>query len=107
MHINCHTYYSFKYGTLSVEDLVAEAKKHKLDALALTDINSTSAVFPYIREAQKNGIHPVIGIDFRNGNQSQYIGLARNQDGFYELNRHLSEHLMRKLPFKKQGTGDG
>ena len=34
MYLNCHSYYSFKYGTLSVEQLVAEAKKQKLDALA-------------------------------------------------------------------------
>ena len=100
MHLNCHTYYSFKYGTLSVEELVAEAKKRKLDALALTDINSTSAVFPFIREAQRNGIHPVIGIDFRNGSHPRYIGLAKNQDGFYALNLHLSQHLMHKRPFE-------
>jgi error-prone DNA polymerase len=82
MYLNCHSHFSFKYGSLSVGDLIAEAKKHKLDALALTDINSTAGVFPFIREAQKKGIHPVIGIDFRNGIQQQYIGLAQNQEGF-------------------------
>ena len=102
MHLNCHSYFSFKYGTLSVEQLVVEAKKQKLDALALTDINSCSGVFPFIREAQKNGVHPVIGIDFRNGSKQQFIGLAKNQEGFYELNRHLSHHLMNKLPFPKK-----
>lgn len=99
MYLNCHSYFSFKYGTLSVEALVAEAKKHKLDALALTDINSVSGIFPFIREAQKNGIHPVIGIDFRNGTDRQYIGLAKNQAGFCELNLHLSHHLIHKQPF--------
>jgi len=99
MYLNCHSHYSFKYGTLSVEALVAEAKKHKLDALALSDINSTSGVFPFIREAQQNGIHPVIGIDFRNGINQQYIGLAQNQDGFYALNLHLSHHLVHQQPF--------
>ncbi|WP_234364090.1 hypothetical protein [Lunatibacter salilacus] len=64
--------------------MVAEAKKYKLDALTLTHINCTSAVFPFIQEAQKNAIHPVIGIDFRNGTRRQYIGLARNQDGIHE-----------------------
>ncbi|EPR67357.1 DNA polymerase III subunit alpha [Cyclobacterium qasimii] len=102
MHLNCHSHYSFKYGTLSVEQLVAEAKKQKLDALALTDINSCSGVFPFIREAQKNGVHPVIGIDFRNGSKQQFIGLAKNQEGFYELNRYLSHHLMNKLPFPER-----
>lgn len=102
MFINCHSYYSFKYGTLSIEGLVSEAKSKKLDALALTDINSVSGVFPFIKEAQKNGIHPVIGIDFRNGVKQQYIGLAKNQEGFYELNLHLSQHRTKEIPFREK-----
>lgn len=100
MFINCHSHFSFKYGTMSVEALIAEAKGKRLDALALTDINCTAGIFPFIRAAQKAGIHPVIGIDFRNGVQQQYIGLARNQEGFFELNKHLSEHLVHKREFK-------
>ncbi len=99
MYLNCHSYYSFKYGTLSIEALVSEAKSKKLDALALTDINSVAGVFPFIREAQQKGIHPVIGIDFRNGVKQQYIGLAKNQEGFYELNLHLSHHRTKGIPF--------
>lgn len=102
MFINCHSYYSFKYGTLSIEGLVREAKSKKLDALALTDINSVAGVFPFIKEAQKNGIHPVIGIDFRNGVKQQYIGLAKNQEGFYELNLHLSQHRTKGIAFKEK-----
>ncbi|SHO60592.1 DNA polymerase III subunit alpha [Algoriphagus zhangzhouensis] len=99
MFINCHSHFSFKYGTQSVDALISEAKSKKLDALALTDINSTAGVFPFIRAAQKAGIHPVIGIDFRNGTNQQYIGLAKNQEGFFELNEHLSHHLTHKRPF--------
>jgi DNA polymerase-3 subunit alpha len=99
MFLNCHSHFSFKYGTMSVEALIAEAKGKKLDALALTDINCTAGIFPFIRAAQKSGIHPVIGIDFRNVTQQQYIGLARNQEGLYELNRHLSDHLVHKKEF--------
>lgn len=99
MFLNCHSHFSFKYGTMSVEALIAEAKGKKLDAFALTDINCTAGVFPFIRAAQKAGIHPVIGIDFRNGTSQRYIGLAKNQEGFYELNLHLSEHLTQKKDF--------
>ena len=102
MFINCHSHFSFKYGTMSVDALIKEAKSKRLDAFALTDINCTAGVFPFIRAAQRAGIHPVIGIDFRNGNQQQYIGLARNQEGFYELNSHLSDHLIHKKPFGKR-----
>lgn len=102
MFINCHSHFSFKYGTMSMEALIAEAKGKRLDSLALTDINCTAGVFPFMRAAQKAGIHPVIGIDFRNGVQQQYIGLAQNQEGFFELNKHLSEHLTRKREFKSK-----
>lgn len=87
---------------MSVEALIAEAKGKKLDSLALTDINSVAGVFPFIREAQKNGIHPVIGIDFRNGVKQQYVGLAKNQEGFYELNLHLSQHRTKGIPFREK-----
>ncbi|MDF2158491.1 PHP domain-containing protein [Algoriphagus sp. CAU 1675] len=99
MFLNCHSHFSFKYGTLSVDSLIAEAKDKKLDAFALTDINCTAGIFPFVRAAQKAGIHPVIGVDFRNGSRQQYIVLARNQEGFYELNLHLSQHLIRKKEF--------
>ncbi|MCH7397609.1 DNA polymerase III subunit alpha [Belliella sp. DSM 107340] len=99
MFINSHSYYSFKYGTLSITELIDEAKSKKLDALALTDINCVAGVFPFIREAQKRGIHPVIGIDFRNGSKQQYIGLAKNQEGFHELNLHLSQHRVKGFSF--------
>jgi len=102
MFINCHSHFSFKYGTMSVAALVADAKAKRIDAFALTDINCTAGLFPFIHAAQKAGIHPVIGIDFRNGSSQSYVGLAQNQEGFYELNSHLSDHLVHKKPFEKR-----
>jgi DNA polymerase-3 subunit alpha len=43
MYLNCHTYYSFKYGTFGPEELLQEAKAKGIPTLALTDINNTSA----------------------------------------------------------------
>ncbi|MCH8904629.1 MAG: DNA polymerase III subunit alpha [Bacteroidetes bacterium] len=93
MLLNCHTYYSYKYGTVSIEQLLQEAKDKGYNSFALTDINSTSACLEYIRQCQGEGINPVVGIDFRNGVEQKYIGIARNNDGFRELNEHLSAFL--------------
>ena len=49
--------------------------------------------------APKYGIRPVLGIDFRNGATQQYVGIARNNEGFKELNEHLSIHLHKKKNF--------
>ena len=54
MYLNCHTFYSLKYGTLSPQQLVSEALDKGAEALALTDINNTSAAFEFYRECQKH-----------------------------------------------------
>ena len=50
--------------------------------------------------AQKN-IRPVAGIEFRNDNELQYIGIARNNKGLQELNEFLSNLNFNKssVPF--------
>ncbi|WP_040670679.1 DNA polymerase III subunit alpha [Nitritalea halalkaliphila] len=102
MFINCHSYYSFKYGTMSIETLIAEALRVRADAIALTDINSTAGIFPFLQQAQRHNVHAVVGIDFRDGSRPRYIGLAKNQEGLYELNKHLSEVLAAGGPFPQR-----
>lgn len=93
MYLNAHSYFSFKYGVMSTDDLLEQAQQKGLTALALTDINSTAGCIRFIRDAPKFGIRPVVGIDFRNGTQQQFVALARNNEGFQELNVFLSKHL--------------
>jgi DNA polymerase-3 subunit alpha len=40
----------------------------------------------------------VAGIEFRNDNELQYIGIARNNNGMRELNEFLSKHNFEKTP---------
>lgn len=98
MYINCHSYYSLNYGLVSPEKLVEKAKSQGLKTLALTDINNVSGVFPFVRACKKQGIHPIVGIEFRDKDQDLcYIGLAKDQTGFAVLNRHLSESYERGI----------
>ena len=93
MLLNCHTYYSFCYGTYAIEELLDTVRENGYYSFALTDINNTSACLETIRLAGEKGVRPILGIDFRNQTQQQYVGIAQNNEGFYELNSHLSEHL--------------
>lgn len=93
MYLNCHTYYSLRYGTIRPERLLAIASENGLNTLALTDINSTSACLDFVRLSSKYKIKPVLGIDFRNGAQQQFILVARNNQGFYNINEYLSGFL--------------
>lgn len=98
MYLNCHTYYSLRYGTFSEIELLELAKSNDVSCLALTDINNTSACLSFIKQAKKHNIKPLIGVDFRNGAKQQFVGIAKNNTGFQELNSLLSHHLENKKP---------
>lgn len=102
MYLNCHTYYSLRFGTFSEIDLLELAKQNSLDALALTDINNTSACLNFIRKAKDYNIKPIVGIDFRNGAEQQFVGIAKNNKGFQELNGFLSYHSHNKKDISNQ-----
>ncbi|WP_425076183.1 DNA polymerase III subunit alpha [Psychroserpens sp. S379A] len=96
MYLNCHTYYSLRYGTFSEIELLELAKENNVDCLALTDINNTSACLNFIRKTKEFNIKPIVGIDFRNGSKQLYVGIAKNNEGFKELNVFLSYHSEQK-----------
>ena len=99
MYLNCHTYYSLRYGSISIELLVETAVALGVKSLALTDINNTSAVFDFVKLCQKNEIKPVIGVEFRNEDELMYVALAKNTDGFSEINGFSSDYKLVKKPF--------
>ena len=78
---------------MSQEQLLLEAKQKGANTIALTDINNTSGILDFFRLSAKHGIKPIAGIDFRNGITKQFVGLAKNIEGFGELNQFLSSHL--------------
>jgi len=99
LFLNCHSYYSLRYGTLPVETLVAEAVKNEVKVMALTDINNTMGTMDFIWECRMKGIAPVSGIEFRDDhNRLLFIAVARNNDGFRELNEFLTVHNLEKTP---------
>ena len=95
MYLNCHSYYSLRYGTLSPQQLVSLAQSLGVTALALTDINNTSAAGEFVKRCKAAGIKPLLGIDFRGDDgQCRYIGIAKNAEGFCQLNKYLSDHSL-------------
>ncbi|MEK6152331.1 DNA polymerase III subunit alpha [Flavobacteriaceae bacterium 3-367] len=99
MYLNCHTYYSMRYGTFSEIQLLQLAQENGVARLALTDINNTSACLNFVRKAPEFGVTPILGIDFRNGVDPCYVGIAKNNAGYQELNTFLSVHLHEEKEF--------
>ncbi|MFT5902713.1 MAG: DNA polymerase III alpha subunit, partial [Bacteroidia bacterium] len=81
MLLNCHSYYSFHYGTVSPKQLLEIAVRAGAQSVALTDVNSSAACLEFLRQSRQFDVHPVVGIDFKVKTQTKYVALARNNDG--------------------------
>ncbi len=127
MYLNCHTGFSFKYGTLPIKTLFEEAKRCGIHKLALTEINNTASYLEMLRICDTNKsvesgltkfgkeayhLNIAVGVEFRNTPDKQpenpvdshtctplYIALAKNNEGFETLNRFLSFHNRESKPF--------
>src|SRR5690554_4260066 len=104
MLLNLHSYYSLRYGTLSLRQLIEGMVANGYDTAVLTDINNSTASLDFIRECRAAGLNGLAGMEFRNGDRLLYIGIAKNEKGFKELNDFMTEanrrgaHLPARAP---------
>jgi DNA-directed DNA polymerase III PolC len=121
MYLNCHTGFSFKYGTLPIKTLFSEAKRCGIHKLALTEINNVCSYLELLRicdenKARANGLTKfgkapydldiAVGIEFRGKeNVLLYIAIAQNNDGFEKLNRFLSYYNREEKDFPERAPG--
>lgn len=117
MYLNCHTAYSFKYGTMQPRHLFDEARRCGVHKLILTDINNTAAYIEMLRYCEEqrcvNGplnrygdpgydLEVAVGIEFRKDDELLYILIAGNNDAFEKINRYLSFHNLNERALPKQ-----
>lgn len=99
MYLNCHSYYSLRYGTLSPADLVSEAVLQGIDTLALTDINNSTGMVDFVAACRKLGVHSIGGVEFRSKEHILlYTVIAKNNTGYKEINDFLTWHNLNKTP---------
>ena len=92
MFLNCHSFHSLRYGTLSVKELVEEARNLGIKELVLTDINTITAIYDFKKECENAGIKPVAGIEVRKENRLLYIAVAKEFSGIGEMNKVLTDY---------------
>ncbi|HET8859671.1 DNA polymerase III subunit alpha [Marivirga sp.] len=102
MYLNCHSFYSLRYGTLSVEALVNQAVLNGVESLALTDINSTTGVIDFANHCIEAGIKPLAGVEIRKHDQLLYLCIAKNLEGFREINELLTKTNLSEMPLPLQ-----
>jgi DNA-directed DNA polymerase III PolC len=117
MYLNCHTAFSFKYGTLQVKDLFEEARRCGVHKIVLTEINNTASYIEMLRYCKENStgagnltkygkeaytLDIALGIEFRKNNELLYIAIAQNNNGFERINRFLSHHNLENKPLPER-----
>lgn len=102
MILNAHSYYSLRYGVVSVEDLVQSAIDLDYKAMAITDINNSSGVLEFVKVCLEKGIKPIVGMEFRDGDTLLFVAIARNNEGFREVNELLTEANLSNTPLPRR-----
>ena len=97
MILNAHSYYSLRYGTYSVEELVADVVRHGHAALALTDINNSTGVVDFVKACRQQDIKPIAGMECRRDDKVLYTCLACNNSGFRQINEFYTHYSLQKL----------
>lgn len=92
MFLNCHSFHSLRYGTLSIKDLVEQAAVLGIKELVLTDINTISGIYEFKKKCEEKNIKPIAGIEVRKGSELLYITIAKEFQGIGEVNRVLTSY---------------
>jgi error-prone DNA polymerase len=100
--LHCHSNFSFLDGASHPEELVEEAVRLGLDALALTDHDGLYGIVRFAEAAQAHGLPTVFGAElslgltqpqngFADPEGSHLVILARDPEGYARLCRAVSE----------------
>ena len=113
IHLHTHSHYSLLNALPKIEDLVKEAKKNEMTALALTDAGNLYGAIEFYKACKKKGIKPIIGVDFytalRNrkdmqagidNRRNRLVLLAKNYNGYKNLIKLVTDSYLEGFYYK-------
>lgn len=80
VHLHLHTEYSLLDGAIKIDELIEQAKKYKMPAVAITDHGNLFGVVEFYKKATKAGIKPIIGCEVYVAPQSRFDKTKINKD---------------------------
>ena len=100
VHLHVHSQYSMQDGLCSLDDLIKQATKFNMKAVALTDHDGLYGAIQFYKKAKSAGIKPIIGCEIRvkdnqKSNQTYHlILLVKDKEGYSNLCQIItSAHL--------------
>jgi len=85
-------------GTISIDDLIAFAKKYGSSYVTLTDTNGMYGLIKFAKHAEEVGIKPILGayIDSPDNHNDYIIFLAKNNLGYSELCKIITTRKLKE-----------
>ncbi|MDO4552951.1 MAG: DNA polymerase III subunit alpha [Bacillota bacterium] len=112
-HLHVHTEYSLLDGAARIKPLVARAKALGMKALAITDHGVMFGVVDFYKEAEKQGIKPILGCEVYmaartlrdkdaalDKQQGHLVLLAKNEEGYHNLMKIVSRGYVEGFYYK-------
>ncbi len=99
MPIDLHLHSTHSDGTLTPAELVSEAKRLGLSAVALTDHNTVSGLPDFMAEAERAGITAVAGTELstvRDGRELHLLGLFIPEKHYADITALMQDYRARK-----------
>lgn len=94
VHLHAHSYWSLLDGAVSTDELPAAAAEMGYEALALTDHDSLLGAVRFTKACRAAGIKPILGAELTVGGAGHVTALARDEVGYGNLCRLISDaHL--------------
>jgi DNA polymerase-3 subunit alpha len=81
-------------SSISIDDIINHAKKHKQTHVALVDINSMYGAMEFYQKATANNLKPIIGLQTTYENE-KIVLIAKNNDGYHNIVK-LSSRILTK-----------
>ena len=87
VHLHTHSEYSLLDGANRIGDLVRRAKEHEMPALALTDHGCMFGAWSFHKEATRQGVKPIIGMEayVAPGDRRDRTKSAQGERAYYHL----------------------
>lgn len=85
VHLHTHSHYSLLDGMSQIDDMVALAKEHGQEAIALTDHGAMYGVIEFYSACKKAGLKPIVGCEVYVANRSHTQKEAQIDNKRYHL----------------------
>ncbi|MEK7635915.1 MAG: DNA polymerase III subunit alpha [Patescibacteria group bacterium] len=83
VHLHTHSHYSLLDGLAKIPDLIARVKELGMDAVAITDHGNLYGAVEFYKEAIKQGIKPILGVEIYVAPKSRFDRDGKKDDDRY------------------------